>query len=103
MKFFRIFGAKKERKERREGRTRKRQRNWQPVKHPGSLKKLGYDPDDEPEKVRHQALGKAVKKYGYQKTMQKLAFLKGAAKVPRDVKRNVSEDIEWLREKYGKK
>lgn len=87
LKFFRKFGAKK----------------WQPVKHPGSLKKFGYDPDDKPEKVRHQALGKAVKQYGYRKTVQKLAFLKGAAKVPSDVKRNVSKDLKWLKEKYGEK
>jgi hypothetical protein len=88
LKFFRKFGAKKE---------------WRPVKHPRSLKKLGYDPDDKPEKVRHQALGKAVKQYGYRKTVQKLAFLKGAAKVPPKVKKNVSKDIEWLREEYGEK
>ena len=93
MKFFRIFSGKGE----------KKKKEWQPVKHPGSLKRLGYDPDDKPKRARHRALSKAVKLYGYRKTMQKLAFLKGAARVPPDVKRNVSEDIEWLKEKYGKK
>lgn len=81
------------------GRTRK----WNPVKHPGSLKRLGYDPDNKTELARRRALGKAVKRYGYKKTVQKLAFLKGAARVPSDVKRAVARDLEWLKEKYGKK
>jgi len=82
---------------------RRRTRNWNPVKHPGSLKRLGYDPDDKGELARHRALAKAVRRYGYRKTVQKLAFLKGAANVPPDVKRAVARDLEWLKEKYGKK
>jgi len=87
----------------RKKRRTRRQRNWNPVKHPGSLKRLGYDPDDKGPIARHRALAKAVRIYGYRKTMQKLAFLKGAAAVPSDVKRAVAKDIEWLKEKFGKK
>lgn len=94
------MARKKDRRKRKGGGRRK---GWNPVKHPGSLKRLGYDPDDAPVKVRHQALGKAVRRYGYRKTVQKLSFLKGAAKVPRDVKRNVSKDLEWLKKEYGKR
>lgn len=80
-----------------------RKGGWNPVKRPGSLKRLGYDPDDKGPLARHRALSKAVARYGYKKTMQKLAFLKGAANVPPDVKRAVAQDIEWLKTKYGKK
>lgn len=89
------------RKKRRSG--KRRQKNWNPVKHPGSLKRLGYDPDDKGPIARHRALARAVRTYGYRKTVQKLAFLKGAAAVPADVKRNVAKDLEWLKEKFGKK
>jgi hypothetical protein len=88
---------------RRSKRRTKRTRTWNPVRHPGSLKRLGYDPDDKTELARHRALAKAIKRYGYKKTVQKLAFLKGAARVPSDVKRAVARDLEWLKKKYGKK
>lgn len=87
----------------RKKRRTKRRRNWNPVKRPGSLKRLGYDPDDKGELARHRALSKAVERYGYRKTVQKLAFLKGAARVPEDVKRAVAKDLKWLKEKYGKR
>ena len=41
------------------------------IKHPGSLKKYGYDPDY-PAAKRHKALRKLLKKYGYKKLIQKL-------------------------------
>lgn len=84
----------------RRRRIRRSRRKWNPVKHPDSLKRLGYDPDDKGARARRRALSKAVRIYGYRKTVQKLAFLKGAARVNQKVKRNVSHDIEWLRRKY---
>jgi len=41
------------------------------IRHPGSLKKVGYDPD-KPTPIRRWALRRAVRKYGYAKVIQKL-------------------------------
>lgn len=88
---------------RRRKRSTKRKKSWNPVKHPGSLKKLGYDPDDKGPIARHRALAKAVKRYGYTRTVKKLSFLAGAARVNPIAKANAKADLEWLKEKYGKK
>ena len=68
----------------------------------GDLTSLGYHLS-KPARVRHQALGKAVKKYGYTETMRKLTFLKGPAKLTKTQKRRVAADMRWLKEKYGDK
>jgi hypothetical protein len=69
------------------------------VKHPGSLKRLGYTTTENANR-RHKALEKAVKRYGYRKTVQKLAFLKGAARIPERDKEHVSSDLRWLKKHY---
>lgn len=84
------------RKRRRGSKRGRKSRGWNPVKHPGSLKRLGYTTTESAEK-RHRALMRAVRKYGYRKTVQKLAFLKGAARIPERDKEHVAEDLRWLK------
>ena len=84
---------------RRRGRRSRKSRGWNPVKHPGSLKRLGYSTTESAEK-RHRALKRAVKLYGYDETIHKLSFLKGAARIPKRSKKNVAEDIDWLKRHY---
>jgi len=73
---------------------------WNPVRHPGSLEKYGYNLRA-PARVRHQALGKARKAYGYRKTVQKLSFLAGAADIPPHLKAHARADLRWLKKTYG--
>lgn len=77
-----------------------RKKKWNPVKHPGSLEKYGYDLRA-PARVRHQALGKAYHAYGYRKTVQKLSFLVGAADIPEHLKARARADLNWFRKTYG--
>jgi len=79
----------------------RRTRKWDPVKHPGSLERFGYSLHA-PAKVRHQALGKAVRRYGYKKTVEKLAFLAGAARINATYKARARADLNWLKKKYGR-
>lgn len=81
--------------------TRRTKRKWNPVKHPGSLEKYGYSLHA-PAKVRHQALGKAVRRYGYKKTVEKVAFLAGAAKIAPYLKARARADLNWLKKTYGR-
>jgi len=78
--------------------AKRRKGKWKPVKHPGSLKRFGYTTTESAIK-RHRALEKAVKHYGYKKTVQKLAFLKGAARIPERDKMHVSADLKWLKKR----
>jgi len=80
--------------------TRRKKKAWNPVKHPGSLERFGYSLRA-PAKVRHQALGKARRAYGYRKTVQKLAFLAGAADIPKHLKARARADLKWFRKTYG--
>lgn len=91
------------RRKRKSIKRTRRKKSWNPVRHPGSLKNLGYDPDDKGPIARHRALAKAVKRYGYARTVRKLGFLAGAARINPIAKANAQADLEWLKEKYGKK
>ena len=82
--------------------TKRRQNKWDPVKHPGSLERFGYSLRA-PARVRHQALGKARKTYGYKRTVQKLAFLAGAADLPEPLKARARADLRWFRKTYGRR
>jgi len=77
----------------------RRTRKWDPVKHPGSLEKYGYELHA-PARVRHQALGKAVRAYGYKKTVEKVSFLAGAARIPEYLKARARADLNWLKKTY---
>jgi len=79
----------------------RRTRRWKPVKHPGSLERFGYSLRA-PARVRHQALGKAIRRYGYRKTVQKVGFLAGAADIPEHLKARARADLNWLKKTYGK-
>ena len=81
--------------------TRRTRKKWDPVKHPGSLEKYGYELHA-PARVRHQALGKAVRAYGYKKTVEKVAFLAGAARIPKYLKARARADLNWLKKNYGR-
>ncbi|MGQ4834530.1 MAG: hypothetical protein ACP6IS_11635 [Candidatus Asgardarchaeia archaeon] len=72
------------------------------IKRPGSLKKIGYDPDHS-KHARHIALGKAVKRYGYGTTVRKLNAIRVLTK-RRDRKhsRIYEQDLKWLQKKYKK-
>lgn len=87
---------------RRRKKTRRSKSGWNPVRHPGSLKAVGYDPDYS-DIARHRALSKAVKRYGYAETVRKIGFLAGAARIPTHDKRAAKEDLNWLKERFGKK
>jgi len=66
------------------------------IKHPGTLKRVGYDPDYS-ERVRHAALIRAVKRYGYARTMNKLNAIYVLSKT-KDRKHNkiYAKDKQWL-------
>ena len=86
----------------RRKRRRGKSKGWNPVKHPGSLKKYGYELKDDKD-TRHRALGKAYRAYGYNRLVRKLGFLAGAADIPPRLKARAKDDLEWLKEEYGKK
>ena len=71
------------------------------ISHPGSLKRVGYDPDYD-ERVRHAALNRAVRRYGYKKTVQKLVAVRNLT-VHSNPKysRIYEKDLRWLKEKHG--
>ena len=84
------------------GRGRGRRRGWNPVRHPGSLKKYGYELKENTD-TRHRALGKAYHAYGYRRLVRKLGFLAGAADISPKLKARARADLQWLKEEYGEK
>ena len=68
----------------------------------GSLTGLGYHTTN-PAKSRHRALNKALKRYGYTKTVRKLVFLVGPARLTKTEKRKVRADLNWLKRQRGRK
>ena len=72
------------------------------IEHPGSLKKYGYDPNY-PESVRHTALKKAVKVYGYAEVVRKLNAVRTLTKntLPK-YSRIYDKDLKWLQKIYGR-
>lgn len=82
---------------------RGRRRRKIKIRRPGSLKKLGYDPDYS-RHARHIALGKAVRKYGYGTTVRKLNAVRVLTK-RKDKKhsRIYEQDLKWLQKRYKRK
>ncbi len=62
----------------------------------GSLTGLGYHTTNSAES-RHRALNKALKRYGYTKTIRKLVFLVGPARLTKSEKRKARADLNWLK------
>jgi len=75
---------------------KKSSRNWNPVRHPGTLKAVGYNLEEGASK-RREALIKAIKKYGYTETVRKVSFLAGAAAIPASKKKKAKADLNWLK------
>lgn len=70
------------------------------LKHPGSLTRLGYH-EHESAAVRRRALGKAVKRYGYKKTADKLINAQVLNKNQNpEFSRVAKEDRAWMRTEY---
>ena len=72
------------------------------IKHNGSLTKLGYHLDATDE-TRHRALNESVEKYGYKKTIDKLAALEGVNKNHPTKHDRLKSDIKYLEDNHGPK
>ena len=70
------------------------------IKHNGSLTKLGYHLDATDE-TRHRALNESVEKYGYKKTIDKLAALEGVNKNHPTKHDRLKSDIKYLEQNHG--
>ena len=66
------------------------------MRHPGTLKAVGYNLEEGRNK-RRAALLKAIKKYGYTETVRKVSFLAGAAAIPASKKKKAKADLNWLK------
>ncbi len=88
---------------RRDYPRRRRPKTYAPGKgitHPGSLTHLGYQEHEKP-LARRRALGKAVRRFGYAKTQEKLTALKVLNKRTNpEFERVLQSDQTWLRQKY---
>lgn len=62
------------------------------IVHDGSLEMYGYSLE-KGEDARHEALDKALRAYGYEETVRKLAALEGVNKGRPELHRKVKEDI----------
>ena len=72
------------------------------IKHNSSLTKLGYHLDATDE-TRHRALNESVEKYGYKKTIDKLAALEGVNKNHPTKHDRLKSDIKYLEDNHGPK
>lgn len=72
------------------------------IKHNSSLTKLGYHLDATDE-TRHRALNESVEKYGYKKTIDKLAALEGVNKNHPTKHDRLKSDIKYLEDNQGPK
>ena len=72
------------------------------IKHNSSLTKLGYHLDATDE-TRHRALNESVEKYGYKKTIDKLAALEGVNKNHPAKHDRLKSDIKYLEDNQGPK
>lgn len=72
------------------------------IKDKGSLTKLGYHIDSTDES-RHRSLDEAVDRYGYKKTIDKVAALEGVNKNHEAKHERLHSDIRYLEEKHGQK
>ena len=66
------------------------------VKHPGSLKKEGFN-ENESLKKEEQAIKKADKRYGRKETDRKLGFLEGMTKRYPEIHKKIKSLIRWNR------
>ena len=69
------------------------------IKHRKSLTRLGYH-EHESADTRHRALGKAVKRYGYKKTQDKLIAVEVLNKQNPEFAATVKADSNFLRREY---
>jgi hypothetical protein len=70
------------------------------IKHQGSLTRLGYREHESP-KARHRALNRAVRRYGYKKTVEKVNDLAVLNKHQnREFERALKSDMNFLREHH---
>jgi len=73
------------------------------ISRPGSLKKLGYDPDIKAAQ-RRKALRKAVKRYGYKSTISKLVAVRNLTKnTDRKRSKIYRSDIRYLQREFGRR
>jgi len=69
----------------------------------GELKKFGYSLKD-PARIRHIALGKAIRRYGYKNLLGKILALRVLFKHTNPTySRRALADIRWLVENYGRR
>lgn len=54
-------------------------------------------------KIRHLALGKAIKKYGYRATLQKLSNIRRYSKLTKSLKHKLDMDKKWVKERYRRR
>ena len=66
------------------------------VKHPGSLKREGFN-EKESLKKEEQAIKKADKRYGRKETDRKLGFLEGMTKRYPEILKKIKSLIRWNR------
>jgi len=81
-------------KTRRKDLERENRRLRNAVKHPGSLKDLGFS-EDEPEGKEKKAIQRADKKYGKAETDRKLGFLETVTKSYPGIHEKIKSLLKW--------
>jgi hypothetical protein len=71
------------------------------IKHEGSLTEEGYNLEESAE-TRQEALDKAVEKYGYAKTIEKLVALENVDVNRPEIHAKVHSDIRYLQKEHAR-